>query len=62
MILEPAVFGAELGDGCVSVRTADFGAFARAVPRFARDSAVSLFEVAPADDSLESVFSYLVRR
>ena len=62
MILEPAVFGAELGDGCVSVRTADFGAFTRALPWIARDSAVSLFEVAPADDSLESVFSYLVRR
>ena len=62
LMLEPAVFGAELVDGRVSVRTADFGAFTRALPRIARDSAVSLFEVAPADDSLESVFSYLVRR
>ena len=53
MILEPAVFGAELGDGCVSVPTADFGAFTRALPRIARDSAVSLFEVAPADGDLD---------
>jgi ABC-2 type transport system ATP-binding protein len=60
LMLEPAVFGAELVDGRVSVRTADFGAFTRALPRIARDSQVSLFEVAPADDSLESVFSYLV--
>jgi ABC-2 type transport system ATP-binding protein len=62
LMLEPAVFGAELVDGRVSVRTADFGAFTRALPRIARDSQVSLFEVAPSDDSLESVFSYLVRR
>jgi len=62
LMLEPAVFGAELVDGRVSVRTADFGAFTRALPRVARDSRVSLFEVTPTDESLESVFSYLVRR
>jgi ABC-2 type transport system ATP-binding protein len=62
LMLEPAVFGAELVDGRVSVRTADFGAFTRALPRVARDTRVSLFEVTPTDESLESVFSYLVRR
>jgi ABC-2 type transport system ATP-binding protein len=62
LMLEPAVFGAELVDGRVSVRTADFGAFTRVLPKVARDSQVSLFEVAPTDESLESVFSYLVRR
>ena len=30
--------------------------------RVARDAGVSLFEVAPTDDSLESVFEYLVTR
>ena len=41
----------------------DFGAFTRAVAaRRARRRGVTLFEVAPTDDSLESVFSYLVRR
>jgi ABC-2 type transport system ATP-binding protein len=62
LLLDPAVFGAELADGRVSIRTADYGAFTRALPRIARDSAVTLFEVTPTDDSLESVFSYLVRR
>ena len=62
LLLDPSIFGAELVDGRVSVRTADFGAFTRALPRIARESQVSLFEVVPADDSLESVFSYLVRR
>jgi ABC-2 type transport system ATP-binding protein len=58
---DPAVFGVELTDGQLSVRTADFGAFSRLLPRLSRELGVSLFEVAPTDDSLESVFSYLVR-
>jgi ABC-2 type transport system ATP-binding protein len=59
---DPSVFGAELYDGVLSVRTSDFGTFARAVPRVARDEGITLFELLPSDDSLESVFSYLVRR
>ena len=61
-LAEPAVFGAELGDGRLTVRVAEFGGFTRAVARVARDAGVSLFEVAPTDDSLESVFAYLVSR
>jgi ABC-2 type transport system ATP-binding protein len=59
---DPSVFGAELYDGVLSVRTSDFGAFTRSVPRVARDEGITLFELLPTDDSLESVFSYLVRR
>jgi ABC-2 type transport system ATP-binding protein len=49
------------GDG-MTVRTSDLGAFTHALPAIARDADVSLFEVHPADESLESVFSYLVNR
>jgi ABC-2 type transport system ATP-binding protein len=59
---EPAVFGAELRESRLTVRVAEFGAFTRAVARVARDANVSLFEIAPTDDSLESVFAYLVAR
>ncbi len=59
---DPSVFGAELADGMLSVRTSDFGAFTQAVPRVARSESITLFELRPTDDSLESVFSYLVRR
>ena len=59
---EPAVFGADLRDSLLLVRVAEFSAFTRAVARVARDAGVSLFEVAPTDDSLESVFAYLVSR
>jgi ABC-2 type transport system ATP-binding protein len=62
LLADPSVFGAELYDGVLSVRTSDFGTFTRSVPRVARDEGISLFELLPSDDSLESVFSYLVRR
>jgi ABC-2 type transport system ATP-binding protein len=59
---EPAVFGTQLRDERLTVQVAEFGGFTRAVARVARDAGVSLFEVAPSDDSLESVFAYLVSR
>jgi ABC-2 type transport system ATP-binding protein len=62
LMADPSVFGAELVTGRVSIRTTDYEAFTRALPRIARATGVTLFEVAPTDDSLESVFSYLVRR
>jgi ABC-2 type transport system ATP-binding protein len=59
---EPTVFATELTGDRLYVRTADFGAFTRALPRIAKAASISLIEVGPTDDSLESVFSYLVRR
>jgi ABC-2 type transport system ATP-binding protein len=56
------VSGLALEDGRLDVRTADFAAFTRELPVLARDAGVSIFELAPADESLESVFDYLVRR
>jgi ABC-2 type transport system ATP-binding protein len=62
LLAQPSVFGAELTDGRLTIRTSDFAAFTRSVPRLARSAGISLFELMPTDDSLESVFSYLVRR
>lgn len=62
LLAQPAVFGAELVDGLLAVRTSDFGAFSRIVAPTARAAGIRLFEVTPTDDSLESVFGYLVRR
>jgi ABC-2 type transport system ATP-binding protein len=58
----PAVFGVELDDGRLTIRTSDFGAFTGLVARVAREHGISLFELVPTDESLESVFAYLVRR
>ena len=62
LMAEPAVFGTELRDSRLTVRVAEFGGFTRAIARVARTAGVSLFEIAPTDDSLESVFDYLVSR
>jgi ABC-2 type transport system ATP-binding protein len=59
---EPSVFGVTLRDGRLSVSTSDFGAFTRVLPRVAHGGSISLYELTPTDDSLESVFAYLVRR
>ena len=56
------VFGIELDSKGLTVRTSDLGEFTRQMPRIARDSGVSLHELRPTDDSLESVFAYLVGR
>jgi len=58
---EPAVSGVTLDDGVLVVRAADFGTFSRAVSGRARRAGISLYELLPTDESLESVFSYLVR-
>jgi ABC-2 type transport system ATP-binding protein len=60
LIAEPAVIATELTDGLLSVRGAEYRALTRLLPRAARTAAVSLFEVRPTDESLESVFAYLV--
>ena len=58
----PTIGGVDLSDGILTVRTADFGAFSRAVASVARRADIRLHELRPTDESLESVFSYLVRR
>ncbi len=48
--------------GTLRVHATDHGRFVRVLPQVARAQGISLFEVAPADESLESVFAYLVTR
>ena len=59
---QPCVFGVEIESERLNVRSSDLAAFARAAPRVAREAGVTLFELRPTDESLESVFSYLVGR
>jgi ABC-2 type transport system ATP-binding protein len=49
-------------DGLLRVQTVDTARFSWLVPQAARQSGVRLFELIPTDESLESVFSYLVTR
>jgi ABC-2 type transport system ATP-binding protein len=54
--------GVAIENGGLRVQALDFGGFTRSLAGLARTEGVGLREVIPADESLESVFSYLVRR
>jgi ABC-2 type transport system ATP-binding protein len=60
LIGRPAVTAVELTGTGLQVRTSDYGAFCRDIAVLARDQGVRLREVLPTDESLESVFAYLV--
>ncbi|GAA4073987.1 ABC transporter ATP-binding protein [Actinomadura miaoliensis] len=54
--------GVNLTDQGLEVEAVDFQRFTWLLPRVAREAGVRLLEVSPSDESLESVFSYLVAR
>jgi ABC-2 type transport system ATP-binding protein len=61
LLADASVRGARLrSEGGVEVEASDFGRFSEVLPRLARQHAVRLLEVTPTDESLESVFAYLV--
>jgi ABC-2 type transport system ATP-binding protein len=60
LIGSPAVTGVELTSGGLQVRASDYGRFSRELAAVARDRGIRLRELLPEDESLESVFAYLV--
>ncbi|MEU7804398.1 ABC transporter ATP-binding protein [Micromonospora arborensis] len=60
LIAEPSVSGVELDPTGLTVRAGDYGAFTRALPRIALKQGIRVRQLVPSDESLESVFSYLV--
>jgi ABC-2 type transport system ATP-binding protein len=60
LIGRPAVTAVDLSQAGLQVRTSDYGAFCRDIAVLARDHAIRLREVQPTDESLESVFAYLI--
>jgi ABC-2 type transport system ATP-binding protein len=66
VIAEQSTSGVELVRGADSsalhVAATDYASFITALPRVAARHGIRLFEVQPADESLESVFAYLVTR
>jgi len=61
LIGETSVTGVELDPAAgLTVRAGDYGSFTRALPKIARSEGVRVRRLLPADESLESVFSYLV--
>jgi ABC-2 type transport system ATP-binding protein len=62
LISDPCTSGVDLHGSALQVQVTDFERFSRLVPSLARELGIRLLEVAPTDESLESVFSYLVGR
>ncbi len=60
LIGRPAVSGVELTPRGLQVRAADYGTFTRELAGLTRDQGITLRELLPADESLESVFAYLL--
>jgi ABC-2 type transport system ATP-binding protein len=60
LIGEKSVSGVEIEATGMTVRASDYGSFTRALPRIALDSGIRLRKLIPSDESLESVFSYLL--
>ncbi len=61
LIAETSVVAVSLRpQGGVDVSVSEFGDFAQRLPVVARDHGVRVLELTPTDESLESVFSYLV--
>jgi ABC-2 type transport system ATP-binding protein len=61
LIAESSVVAVSLRPGGgLDLSVSDFGEFAVALPRLARDRGARILELMPTDESLESVFAYLV--
>ncbi|MFC9430056.1 ABC transporter ATP-binding protein [Streptomyces sp. NPDC056987] len=62
LIADPSTAGIEvdLAEGALRIQAVDFGRFTELLPKVAREHSIRLLTVSPSDESLESVFSYLV--
>ncbi|SFD20743.1 ABC transporter ATP-binding protein [Streptomyces aidingensis] len=62
LIADASTSGIEIdrSEGALRVQAVDFHRFAEQLPRLARQHSIRLLAVSPSDESLESVFSYLV--
>ncbi|WP_086828890.1 ABC transporter ATP-binding protein [Streptomyces sp. NRRL B-24572] len=62
LIADPSTAGIEVDavDGGLRIQAVDFGRFTELLPKVAKERGIRLLTVSPSDESLESVFSYLV--
>ncbi|GLZ76040.1 ABC transporter ATP-binding protein [Actinorhabdospora filicis] len=62
LIADASTSGVEFDprEDVLHVQAVDFVGFTRRLPKVAREAGIRLFEVSPTDESLESVFTYLV--
>jgi ABC-2 type transport system ATP-binding protein len=61
LVGEESVTGVDVTSGGLAVRAGDYGSFTRALPKIALREGVRVRQLVPSDESLESVFSYLIQ-
>ena len=61
LLAEESVTGVDVGADGLAVRAGDYGSFTRALPKIALRERVRVRQLVPSDESLESVFSYLIQ-
>jgi ABC-2 type transport system ATP-binding protein len=62
LIGRPSVTGVEMSGNGLQVKASDYGAFSREIAGLTREQGIQLRELLPEDESLESVFAYLVEQ
>ncbi|MFJ2030378.1 ABC transporter ATP-binding protein [Streptosporangium sp. NPDC087985] len=62
LIADASSGSVSLTEADLEVRAVDFRRFTWLLPRVARDADVRIWQISPADEDLESVFSYLINR
>ena len=62
LIGRPSVTGVEMSGSGLQVKASDYGAFSREIAGLTREQGIQLRELLPEDESLESVFAYLVEQ
>ena len=62
LMAHPSVRAVSLRGDHLDVQVDDLGSFAVSLPGLAKEHDVTLYELSPSDESLESVFAYLVAR
>ena len=62
LMAQPSVRAVSLGTDHLDVQVDDLGSFAVGLPSLAKEHDVTLYELSPSDESLDSVFAYLVAR
>ncbi len=60
LITRPTVLGVQIAGDTVHIETSDAGELARQLPGIAIEHSIDISKVEPVDESLESVFRYLV--
>ncbi|MDP9846755.1 ABC transporter ATP-binding protein [Streptosporangium lutulentum] len=62
LIADPSSGAVSLTEDGLEVQALDFRRFTRLLPQVAKDADVRIWRISPADEDLESVFSYLINR